>query len=155
MAAMYGLVKGHAAAKEEFVEETLKPDGMQTEEYMRFTKRALTQQDLSKKQFSYKLSQSKDNHELLHLTWRIKLKPETADGFSVKGTIPLLHIDNPHNTILQFFDLLIDRQTTLEKGNAQLRDANDALKKQRGDAVTQLSVLVEEKKALELDLFQK
>jgi len=43
----------------------------------------------------------------------------------------------------------------IQKQNGDLKENNDVLRKQRGDALSQLNTLVEEKKALELDLYQK
>ncbi len=43
----------------------------------------------------------------------------------------------------------------IQKQNGELKENNDILRKQRADALAQLNTLVEEKKALELDLYQK
>lgn len=41
----------------DYVEKTLKPKGMSTEDYLALTKEALTKQDTEKKKFSYSLQQ--------------------------------------------------------------------------------------------------
>ena len=43
----------------------------------------------------------------------------------------------------------------IQKQNGELKENNNVLREQRGDALSQLNTLVEEKKALELDLYQK
>ncbi len=52
------------AATEEYIEEVLKPKEMDADDYIQLTKRALTEQDTTKKHFSYRLSQGQTNTEL-------------------------------------------------------------------------------------------
>ncbi|ELR25515.1 DNA repair protein [Acanthamoeba castellanii str. Neff] len=127
---------------------------MELDEYMQLTKRALTVQDITKKHFSYRLSQPSPSE--LHLTWRIKLGQESSQvGFSVKGTLPLTLMKDGRGMVQQCLDSLIDRQTVLERSNKELRTQNEALFTQRDSALAQLNVLVEEKKAMESDLYNK
>jgi hypothetical protein len=51
-------------ASEVFIEDSLKPKEMPFVEYMKLTKKALTVQDASKKHFSHKLSQGKEQTDL-------------------------------------------------------------------------------------------
>jgi hypothetical protein len=43
----------------------------------------------------------------------------------------------------------------MKRGNKELRTQNEALFSQRNSALAQLNVMVEEKKAMELDLYHK
>ncbi|KAL6064509.1 hypothetical protein QOT17_010905 [Balamuthia mandrillaris] len=142
------------AASKEYIEGTLKPPEMPLAEYMRLTRQALTSQDLTKKRFSYKLSASSTVPGDVEFTWRIRLQ-ESAISFSMKGTLPLRRVKDGQAEIQQFFDWFLQRQNLIEKENKQLRQRNERLHAQKEEANTHLNALVEEKVALEQELYKK
>jgi hypothetical protein len=118
---------------------------------------------------------------MLYMTKRVRLLMMTRLRVcaQVKGTLPLTLMKDGRGMVQQCLDSLIDRQTVLEvylsrtpeqrpdphsthapvfvlqRSNKELRTQNEALFTQRDSALAQLNVLVEEKKAMESDLYNK
>lgn len=144
----------HGVVSEDFMTNTLKPPDMDHEEYMRLTKKALTDQDRTKKQFTYKLSQGATRSDL-QLTWRIKLGQSTEVGISLKGTLPLEHLKDGQKIVQQMMGWLIEKSDVLEKDNIELTEQNTKLRTQRDTAMSQLNKLVHEKSSMELEMYEK
>eukprot|EP01126_Amoeba_proteus_P016947 TRINITY_DN1799_c0_g1_i16.p1 TRINITY_DN1799_c0_g1~~TRINITY_DN1799_c0_g1_i16.p1 ORF type:complete len:162 (+),score=37.38 TRINITY_DN1799_c0_g1_i16:1-486(+) len=82
----------HGQADSEYIEETLKPKGMEMEEYLLLTKEALTTQDLEKKKFSYGLQQGSNSSEI-KLVWNIRLNTDSTlpEDFFMKVSSRIIH----------------------------------------------------------------
>jgi len=144
------------AVKMDYIEQKLKPKEMEMSRYLQLTKAALTKQDTTKQFFSYKLRQGRTTSDPdLELTWRIKLGQDTDIPFSVKGTLGLESAESIKKELGNTISFLIDKKTSLTEKNKKISKENTKLRRQRDDALGQLNFIVEEKKALELDLYQK
>eukprot|EP01112_Ceratiomyxa_fruticulosa_P005406 TRINITY_DN1602_c0_g2_i1.p1 TRINITY_DN1602_c0_g2~~TRINITY_DN1602_c0_g2_i1.p1 ORF type:complete len:428 (-),score=104.27 TRINITY_DN1602_c0_g2_i1:90-1373(-) len=158
------------SASKGFVENTLKPKGMSTSEFMKITQNALTNQDFTKIKYSYTIEQPPVDLGLtpqdLLFSWFIKLGAQNGNNFAlnstankkvlqVKCTLPLVKQINPRPMMVTILDWLIDKSSRLELSNQELSENNNQLQSQRDQALAQFSTLVADKKVLELEMYKK
>eukprot|EP01126_Amoeba_proteus_P016953 TRINITY_DN1799_c0_g2_i16.p1 TRINITY_DN1799_c0_g2~~TRINITY_DN1799_c0_g2_i16.p1 ORF type:complete len:515 (-),score=129.32 TRINITY_DN1799_c0_g2_i16:1774-3318(-) len=146
----------HGQADSEYIEETLKPKGMEMEEYLLLTKEALTTQDLEKKKFSYGLQQGSNSSEI-KLVWNIRLNTDSTlpEDFFMKGVLSLNRVENVRGVVQSKLDYLITKLRNCEEENTELKRVNKLMTSQRQDAINQFDQLIIEKQCIETEMFAK
>jgi DNA-repair protein XRCC4 len=142
-------------ATREYIEEELKPKGMDFSEYITLVKEAFAVQDLSKKKFSYGIQKGETSNQL-KLIWSIHLGENDDEvKFAMQGLLIVDRIAESRQVIQKYFDWLIDNKVKLEEENRELKKVNKSVSNQRDLAIRQFDQLIIEKQCLETELYGK
>jgi len=151
----------HGSADASYIENHLKPRGMQTLEYMELIRAALTEQDVEQKRFSYWISSVGSTSDI-ELIWKVKITDsenlDNNDRTSVhlRGNLLLRRVNQDQSKVIrQILDYLIDKSIAVEKRNKDLHNTNVEIQLQRDIVFQQFETLISEKKNLEKELYLK
>jgi len=142
-------------ADKKYIQESLKPQGMSFEEYIKLTKEALTHQDISKKKYSCSVKQGDNTNEIM-IIWTIKIdEQETDEDISMKGSLKLVRQNDIRIIIQEKLDFLIDKVKYFNEENVELKRVNKLVSEQRSEALSQIDNLIIEKQCFENEVYSK
>ncbi|EGC40413.1 hypothetical protein DICPUDRAFT_73949 [Dictyostelium purpureum] len=136
-----------------YIDNILKPQGMASEEYMNLLKKSLLNQDITKKQFDYKINKSKKSSSDIELCIIIILSE--FDNINIKSNIPLIKVNNTHQSFQNYFNWLFEKYKSLTDQNQQLVQLNQSLQLQFNQSIEQNKIFIKEKEKIESDLYEK
>nr|XP_002740516.2 PREDICTED: DNA repair protein XRCC4-like [Saccoglossus kowalevskii] len=133
------------------VEGLAKTCGMELEDYIVEIKQAFTRENLGVTKFEYHVKKYKG--QSIEFSWK---KVMEADKIKYQlGSVVLDAIKDPVKTTTSVYDNAIETMKELKNSISTLQTNNDRLSKERASALKRLEKCVEQKEAMENDLYGK
>lgn len=151
VAAFDGIHVIKAEASSDLVQTSLKPDGVETAEYINLTRDALSSQDLGGR-YSYAFTSPDADGSSAVLSWSIKLPGPT--GFALRGSLTLTCAADCQAETLRLIELLLERTSRAEEACKTFEEKTKQASAVRDEATNSLRKLSDAKAQAEQDMYK-